>query len=149
MMNTLIQQHLVHVQKRMKTQADKSRSERHFAVGDWVYLKLQPYVQTSLTPHANQKLAFKFFGPFQVISCVSDVAYELQLLAATAIHHVFHVSQLKTAVPTSHSVLALPQALDGLQIPVKILQRHVSTTDHAVVLQVLVQWSNLPRSLAT
>jgi hypothetical protein len=102
-------------------------------VGDWVYLKLQPYAQTSLAPRANQKLASKFFGPFQVISRVGNVAYELQLPAATAIHHVFHVSQLKTAVPTSHSVSALPQALDGLQIPVKILQRRVSTTDHAVV----------------
>jgi hypothetical protein len=27
----------------MKNQADKHRSEREFSVGDWVYLKLQPY----------------------------------------------------------------------------------------------------------
>jgi hypothetical protein len=64
MMNTLIQQHLTRAQKRMKTQADKSRSERTFAVGDWVYLKLQPHVQALLALCANQKLAFKFFGPF-------------------------------------------------------------------------------------
>jgi hypothetical protein len=42
LMNTLIQQHLTRAQKRMKTQVDKARSERQFAVGDWVYLKLQP-----------------------------------------------------------------------------------------------------------
>ena len=34
MMTALIQQHLMRAQKRMKTQADKSRSERQFSVGD-------------------------------------------------------------------------------------------------------------------
>jgi hypothetical protein len=29
----------------MKAQADKNRSERHFAEGDLVYLKLQPFIQ--------------------------------------------------------------------------------------------------------
>jgi hypothetical protein len=136
----------------MKTQADKSRSEHVFAVGDWVYLKLQPYVQTSLAPRANQKLAFKFFGPFQdfqVIQRVGAVAYKLQLPEASSIHPIFHVSQLKTAIPSSHTVAVLPHALDGLQIPVKILQRRIQATDQEVVPQVLVQWSNLPRSLAT
>jgi hypothetical protein len=44
LMQSVIQQHLARAQKRMKTQADKGRSERQFAAGDWVYLKLQPYV---------------------------------------------------------------------------------------------------------
>jgi hypothetical protein len=34
----------------MKKQADKHRQERSFEIGDLVYLKLQPYVQTSLAP---------------------------------------------------------------------------------------------------
>lgn len=44
-MQALIKQHLMRAQKRMKEQADKKRSERYFNEGDWVYLKLQPYVQ--------------------------------------------------------------------------------------------------------
>jgi hypothetical protein len=80
---------------------------------------------------------------------IGSVAYKLQLPESTSIYPIFHVSQLKTAVPTSHQVSVLPQALEGLQIPVKILQRRVSTSDHTIVPQVLVQWSNLPRSLAT
>ena len=63
-MINLIQQHLLRTQKWMKLQADKYRTGCQFHVGDWVYLKLQPYVQSSLAPHSNQKLAFKFFGPF-------------------------------------------------------------------------------------
>ncbi|XP_066376038.1 uncharacterized protein [Miscanthus floridulus] len=84
-----------------------------------------------------------------VVSRVGNVAYKLLLPAVSTIHPVFHVSQLKTAVPATHTVPALPQALDGLQFPVKVLQRHVRTSDNTVVPQVLIQWSNLPRSLAT
>jgi hypothetical protein len=66
-MTSLIRQHLGCATARMKTQADKGRSKRVFQVGDMVFLKLQPYVQLSLAPQANQKLAFKFFGPFKVV----------------------------------------------------------------------------------
>jgi hypothetical protein len=92
LMTALIQQHLTRAQERMKSQANKSCSERHFSVGDWVYLKLQPYVQASLALRANQKLAFKFFGPFQVLEPIGAVACKLDLPATTPIHPVFHVS---------------------------------------------------------
>jgi hypothetical protein len=64
-MITLIKQHLNRALL-MKFQANKNKSGHHFEVGDWVFLKLQPYVQSSLAPRANQKLAFKFFSPFQI-----------------------------------------------------------------------------------
>lgn len=51
----------------MKRQADKQRSEREFSVGDQVYLKLQPYVQSSITARSNQKLSFRFFGPYVIL----------------------------------------------------------------------------------
>ena len=55
-MTTLMQHHLVRAQQRMKQQADKNRSERSFAVGDMVFLKLQPYVQQTVVARGNQKL---------------------------------------------------------------------------------------------
>jgi hypothetical protein len=79
----------------MKLQADKKRSEHSFSVSETVFLKLQPYVQSSVGNRANHKLRFKFYGPYQVIEKVRTIAYNLQLPPGSAIHVMFHVSQLK------------------------------------------------------
>jgi hypothetical protein len=61
----LIRQHLLRAKQRMKKSADLHRSERQFHPDDWVYLKLQPYIQSSVVDHSHHKLAFRFFGPLQ------------------------------------------------------------------------------------
>jgi hypothetical protein len=144
--SALVHQHLSRAQNRMKKAADKNRSERNFEVGDHVFVKLQPYVQSSLAPRASQKLAFRFFGPFPIVSKIGTVAYKLALPPSSAVHPVFHVSQLKRAVGSSVAVAQLPDQLDGLQIPEKVLQRRLGP---AGVSQALIQWSGFPSSLAT
>ena len=74
-MQDLVRQHLLRAQDRMKKHADKGCSERIFQVGDRVYLKLQPYVQSSLAPRANQKLSFKYLGPYCIVERIGSVAY--------------------------------------------------------------------------
>jgi hypothetical protein len=91
----LLHQHLERQQMRMKHQADKHQTERHFAEGDWVYLKLHPYVQTSVADQGKRKLTLCFYGPFQVLQKVGKVAYKLDLSSTSRIHNVMHVSQLK------------------------------------------------------
>ncbi|KAF3665039.1 hypothetical protein FXO37_11211 [Capsicum annuum] len=82
-------------QQRMKSLADKHRSDRSFEVRDWVYLKLQPYRQISIVVRPNNKLAAKYYGPYPIAAKVGVVAYKLLLPVDALIHHTFHVSQLK------------------------------------------------------
>lgn len=59
---------------RMKQLADVHRSDRSFLVGDWVFLKLQSYVQSSLKAHQYHKLSPKFYGPFLILEGIGAVA---------------------------------------------------------------------------
>lgn len=60
-MTELLRHQLLRVQQRMKHQTDKHSTERSFEVGDFVWLKLQPYVQSSVAAKANHKLSFRYF----------------------------------------------------------------------------------------
>lgn len=72
-----LKENLVSASNRMKQLADKNRTDREFQVNDWVYIKLQPYRQTSVNKSINQKLFAKYFGPYQVIEKVGRVAYQV------------------------------------------------------------------------
>ncbi|XP_060216431.1 uncharacterized protein LOC132643911 [Lycium barbarum] len=88
-------------QLRMKQHADAYKTDRCFAVGDWVYLKIQPYRQTTLSSQTFHKLSAKYYGPFQVLKKVGPVAYTLLFPQSIKIHPRVHVSLLKKcyAVP--------------------------------------------------
>lgn len=141
-MSDLILHHLAHAKERMKRQADKHRSERQFNVGDLVFVKLQPYVHTTLAHRANQKLAFKFFGPFKVLARVGMMAYTLELPPTSAVHPMFHVSQLKKAVlPGTIVSSQFPTDIELPHVLVAILKHQPAPDDGSTGKQVLVQWS--------
>ena len=132
----------------MKRQAGKHRTERTFNIGDWVFLKLQPYVQSSVAARSNNKLTFKFFGPFRILKRVGKVAYHLDLPTSTVVHPVFHVSLLKRSPGSQPVSPSIPSALTEFQVPEKLLQWRWSSGERPIH-QVLVKWSHMPVFLAT
>ena len=63
-----------------------------------VYLRLQPYRQSSLKKSGAEKLNPRFYGPYRVIRRVGEVAYDTELPKGSWVHNVFHVSRFKKAI---------------------------------------------------
>lgn len=140
-----IKDHLIHAQQLMKNNADKHRRDVEYAVGDWLFLKLRPYRQQSVTKRACQKLAAKYYGPFEVMERIGKAAYRLKLPEGSKIHPVFHVSQLKKVLGTHHQVISLPDLFteeDEVIIePETVIETRYNANG---VLEALVHWRGLP-----
>lgn len=149
----LLKDNLLKAQQRMKWFADLHRSDRQFQVGDWVYLKLQPYKQQSVAIRLCLKLSSRFYGPFQVLEKIGNVAYKLRLPAHSKIHPVFHVSLLKKHVGATPIVAAeLPEFNEADYCPLTpeaVLQRRlIQRQDHPVT-QWLIRWHGLDSDQAS
>lgn len=140
-------------QNRMKQYADRHRKERQFSIGEWVYLKPQPYRQVTVTGLRNKKLSPKFYGPYEVIKKIGASAYRLNLPEGSAIHPVFHVSQLKARIGDQQTTLPHLPVLGpsgSLQpMPIAILARRMVKKRKEAEPQILVQWANQTSNDAT
>ena len=74
-----MKEHIDKAQQTMKKQVDGHRREVVFAVGEKVYVKIRPYRQQSLARRMNEKLSARFYGPFEVVARIGEVAYRLKL----------------------------------------------------------------------
>ncbi|KFK22601.1 hypothetical protein AALP_AAs54367U000800 [Arabis alpina] len=139
------QQQLLKTQQIMKQQADNHRREVEFAVGDMVFLKIRPYRQKTLARRANEKLAARYYGPYEVEAKVGPVAYKLRLPPTVKIHHTFHVSQLKAAVGSALVHVTIPPNLNEEGIleaePEFVLGDRVNRETGQE--EVLIQWKGL------
>nr|XP_028959268.1 uncharacterized protein LOC114825093 [Malus domestica] len=148
-----LRENMLIAQQRMRQQADKHQSERIFQIGDWVFLKLHPYRQTSVSKTHCPILALHYYGPFQVVARVGLVTYTLALPPQSRIHPTFHVSLLKPQVG-AHTITSatLPQvSSDGsfMWFPEHILQRGMIKRANIAVTRWLIKWAGRPEHDAT
>jgi hypothetical protein len=149
----ILKEQLAKAQNQMKVHSDSNRTEPSFQVGEYVLLKLQPFSQSSVVTRSFPKLAYKFFGPYEVLEKIGSVAYKLKLPNGSMIHPIFHVSQLKAFTPDHTPVYStlphIPQLDIAEVFPKQILNRWLVKKGNEAVTQILVQWSQLPVSSAS
>ncbi|KAA0047603.1 ty3-gypsy retrotransposon protein [Cucumis melo var. makuwa] len=130
----------------MKKFANVHRHDVVFDIGDWVYLKLQPYRRQSVTKRHYDKLSPRYFGPYMMLGRVGEVAYLLDVPETAKIHPVFHVSQLKRAVGDKHHIQPDITTLND-QMELILEPEHVTQlrwNDAERDWEYLVQWKDQP-----
>jgi hypothetical protein len=135
-------------QNRMKQQADQHHSERSFEVGDWVFLRLQPYKQMSLKQaKKDNKLSPMYYGPYKVLQKIGTMAYKLELPTSSRVHPVFHVSFLKKVIGDKIPVQTI---LPELEEEGKIILEPEAITDTRIrqlrnrsISKYLIKWRKL------
>ena len=86
------QANLAIAQSRAKLQADRSRRDETYKVGDEVVLST---CNLHVNQHLPAKIRRRWIGPYRIARVISPVVYGLDLPPAWRVHPVFHVSNLK------------------------------------------------------
>lgn len=96
---------------------------------------------------ANQKLAPRYYGPYEVVERIGQVAYKLKLPSDSVIHPVFHVSQLRKTIGDHRVTSELPAGGDTKEImePKEVVGSRMVGDQR----EVLIAWKGLPTSEAT
>jgi hypothetical protein len=150
----IVKRNLKAAQARQKSYHDKRRKPLQFEVGDHVYLKVSP-TKGIQEFGIKGKLAPRYIGPYENKGTCGPVAYKLELPPhMSAIHDVFHVSQLKKCVRLPTEVLSEPELeiepdLSYQEHPVKILDRKERSTRAKSIKMYKVQWSHHSEEEAT
>ncbi|CAM8954211.1 unnamed protein product [Rhodiola kirilowii] len=148
-----LQANIRRAQIRMEQQANAHRLDKSFAVGEWVYIHLQPYRQTSVKSGGSNKLSKRFYGPFEITDRIGMVAYRVALPPAARIHNVFHVSLLrKCPDPTSAHTHQLPDSFIHFRpapTPAEVLATRRIRSTNGCSSQLLIRWEGQPASDAS
>ena len=72
-----LKENLQATNNRMKQFTYGNCRDIEYQVGDYVYLKLQPHRQQSVFRRTSQKLANKYYGPYQIMEKIGKVTYRL------------------------------------------------------------------------
>jgi hypothetical protein len=143
----LIRKNLEPSQAKQKSYHDKRRKPLQFEVGDFVYLKVSPTKGVQRFG-IKGKLAPRYIGPYEIREACRPVGYILKLPPKmSAIHNVFHVSQLKKCVRLPTEIIAEPEVeiepdLSYQEYPSKVLDCKERSTRAKSIKMYKIQWSN-------
>ena len=101
-----VQGNLKVAQDRQKSQVDLKRTPKDFQIGEHVFIKVRPK-KSSLRLGSFAKLAPRYCGPFEILSRIGQVAYQLALPPNLRVHNVFHIFVLKKYVHDATHVVNL------------------------------------------
>ena len=129
---------------RMKHQADQHRFEHTFQVGDMVFIRRQPYKQSSLKLKWNQTLAPKISSPYIVLHKIGSIAYKLALPPSSRIQQVIGTNiKEQISLPewvNEGSIISYSEA---------ILNKCTCQLLSWSITEVLIQWHNMQPKDAT
>ncbi|CAH9088564.1 unnamed protein product [Cuscuta europaea] len=146
-----LKEHMTQAQERMKKYADSKRSERTFEVGDWVFLKIQPFKQGNTLLRRPTKFSIKYFGPFQVLARL-----EMWLISCSCLQtqecmmfSIYHYLREKKKYHANTTVPEVDQNGYPRVYPQAVLGTRMVQARKNVEKEVLIQWSNLSPEEAT
>ena len=141
-------------QARQKSYAGTRRMPLYFLEGDYVYLKVSPMNGVSRFG-VKGKLAPRYIGPFLVLEQCGPVAYRLQLPETlSAVHNVFHVSQLKKCLRVPDRTIEVTDVVLELDLtysehPIRVLDQKDRVTGRKTLKFYKIQWNQHSEDEAT
>jgi hypothetical protein len=150
----MVQENLKTAQFRQRSYADTRRRELSFKVGDYVHLKVSP-IRGIKRIGVKGKLAPRYIGPYQIHARRGKVAYQLSLPESlSAVHDVFHVSQLKKCLRVPEEKLPIEdlevqEDLTYIEKPTQILERADRVTRRSTITMCKVKWEHHSEEEAT
>jgi hypothetical protein len=150
----IIQANLKTAQSRQKSYADRRRKPLQFQIGDFVYLRVSPTKGVQRFG-IKGKLAPRYIGPFKILEICGPVAYKLLLPPQmSAIHDIFHVSQLKKCIKVPSEIIEIPAIeiepdLSYVEQPIKILDTKERVTRRRTVKMYKILWDHHTEEEAT
>ncbi|MCO5577535.1 hypothetical protein L7F22_031366 [Adiantum nelumboides] len=144
-------------QQKQKAAANKHRRALAFKENDWVLLKF-PKARlrqtTGKNPTGHQKyyakLAKRYYGPFQILKPINEMAYQLKLPNHWIIHNAFHVSLLKPykGEPPREAIIEDPPEVEGQEEvlqPESVLRHEDKVLRNGkIIRRYLIKFKNYP-----
>ncbi|MCO5557660.1 hypothetical protein L7F22_011228 [Adiantum nelumboides] len=144
-------------QEKQKAVANKHRRALAFKENDWVLHKFPKAClrhTSGKNPTGHQKyyakLAKRYYGPFQILKPISEMAYQLKLPNHWLIHNAFHVSLLKPykGEPSSEAITEDPPKVEDQEEvlqPFSILRHEDKVLRHGkTIRRYLIKFKNYP-----